>query len=99
MLNRNSLKKRNHEEIEEEGAKYNMNSIYDVKLKLDRKEQRLSDISREMMGLNMQIKCLKSQLNKLCKHEWVKTKEDTGVYSRPPLKCVNCDLIKSVAQA
>lgn len=98
MLNRNSLK-RNYEEIEEDETRFNMNSINDVKLKLDEKKQRLLDISHEIMGLNMQIKCLKSQLNKLCKHEWVKIKENTGVYNRPPLKCVNCDLIKSVAQA
>lgn len=98
MLNRNSLK-RNYEEIEEEKNDFNMNSINDVKLKLDKKKQRLMDISREMMGLNMQIKCLKSQLNKLCKHEWVKIKEDVGVYNRSPLKCVKCDLIRSVAQA
>jgi hypothetical protein len=97
MLNRNSLK-RNYKEIEEEKTDYNMNSINDVKLKLDKKDKRLTEISREMMGLNMQIKCLKSQLNKLCKHKWVKIKEDTGVYNRPPLKCVNCNLIKSVTQ-
>lgn len=97
MLNRNSLK-RNHDEIEEEKTDFNMNSINDVKLKLYKKKQRLSEISREIMGLNMQIKCLKSQLNKLCKHKWEKIKEETGVYNRPSLKCINCNLIKSVAQ-
>lgn len=97
MLNRKSLK-RNHEEIEDK-KNFNMNSINDVKFKLDKKKQRLSDIKREIMGLKMQIKCLEGQLKKLCKHNWVKINEETGVYNRPPIKCTNCDLIKSVVQA
>ena len=51
------------------------------------------------MGLKMQIRCLEGQLKSLCKHEWVKSKEETGVYNRPPIKCMHCGIFESVAQA
>ena len=84
--------KRNFDKIEEKD--FNMNNLVDVKTRLDKKRQRLMDISREMKGLNMQIKCLESQINKLCKHNWCKVIEDAGIYNRAPLKCIICGTIK-----
>jgi hypothetical protein len=89
--------KRKYNELEEE--QFNISSINDVKTKLDKNKKRLIDISREMIGINMQIKCLESQLKKLCNHDWCKVKEETGIFNRPPLKCFKCGLIKAVAQA
>jgi hypothetical protein len=90
--------KRNFEEIEEKKNEFNMNSVDKVSNRLKRKKQRLLAIKHEMMGLNMQIKCLEGQLKKICKHNWVKIREDTGMYNKPPLKCMNCGLIQAVAQ-
>ena len=89
--------KRNYNEIKE-SKEFDINSVNDVKSKLDRKKQRLLGISHEMTGINMQIKCLEIRLKKLCNHNWCKVKEDTGMYNRPPLECSSCGLIKSVAQ-
>lgn len=87
--------KRKYNEIEcEREEEFNINSISDVKTKLDKKKKRLIEISREMKGLNMQIKCLESQLNKLCKHNWCKMTEDVGIYNRAPLKCMICGRIE-----
>ena len=85
--------KRKYNKIEDEEEQFNINSINDVKNKLDKNKKRIIDISREMKGLNMQIKCLESQLNKLCKHNWCKMTEDVGMYNRAPLKCMICGYI------
>lgn len=90
--------KRNFEEMEEKKREFNMNSVTDVSNKLKIKKLKLSDIKREMMGLSMQIKSLEGQLKKICKHNWVKIIEETGMYNKPPLKCMNCGLIQAVAQ-
>ena len=89
--------KRHHEETVDE-VKFDINSISDVRERLKEKKYRLNEILREMKGLNMQIKCLESQLNTLCKHEWEKLDEETGVYNRPPKKCKMCGKIEQVAQ-
>ena len=87
--------KRKYNEIDcEEEENFNINSISDVKTKLDKKKKRLIEIAHEMKGLNMQIKCLESQLNQLCKHNWCKMIEDVGLYDRAPLKCMICGKIK-----
>ena len=86
--------KRKYNEIEDEEERFNINSINDVKTKLDKNKKRLIDISREIIGLNMQIKCLESQLNQLCKHNWCKMIEDVGIYDRAPLKCMICGTLK-----
>ena len=72
-----------------------MNNLMDVKLRLDSKRQKLLDMTREIKGLNMQIKCLESQLNKLCNHNWCKVIEEVGVYNRAPFKCMICGIIKA----
>jgi len=88
------LKKRPYGEFVEKKKEFNMNNLVDVKSRLDSKRQKLLDMTREIKGLNMQIKCLESQLNKLCDHKWYKVREETGVYNRAPLKCINCGTIK-----
>ena len=90
--------KRNFEEMEEKKNELNMNSVIEVSNKLKRKKQKLSDMKREIIGLSMQIKSLEGQLKKICKHNWIKIREETGVLNRPPLKCMNCGLIQAVAQ-
>jgi len=86
--------KRNYDEIEEKKKDFNMNNLVDVISRLDSKKQKLLDMSREIKGLNMQIKCLESQVNKLCDHNWCKVTEDVGLYNRAPLKCMICGTIK-----
>ena len=90
--------KRNFEEMEEKKNEFDMNSVDKVSNRLKRKKQRLLDIKHEMRGLVMQIRCLEGQLKKICNHNWVKIIEETGMLNKPPLKCMNCGLIKSVAQ-
>ena len=98
MLNKTSLK-RARTEIDNDKQNFNMNSVVDVKSRLNKKKQKLLNMTRELMGLKMQIRCLEGQLKSLCKHEWVKSKEETGVYNRPPIKCMHCGIVESVAQA
>jgi hypothetical protein len=90
--------KRNFQEMEEKKNEFDMNSVDKVSNRLKRKKQRLLDIKHEMMGLNMQIRCLEGQLKQICNHDWVKIIEDTGMYNKPPLECMNCGIIKPVAQ-